>query len=545
MAARRRTQFPGVSQDATRELIGLQDDLQRDTTALRQETVGSTTDTKTAGYSARLNEAVRVLMPAAGGTIVFPEAGTATVDKWIDVLVLAGSGPVKVAPTGKQVDGSATVTLTTAGRYSFRSDGISSWWRATNGVSGGGLSPVADETVLANVTGAVAVPVAVALSSLAGSGLVWNSALNQFEASGGGGGAPVGAQYIVGTADGTLTSERVATDSSEIDVTIGASTATWALIAASVLNGKLAAMAANTIKGNNTGASSTPLDLTVAQTTAMLDVFTSSLKGLAPASGGGTTNFLRADGTWAVPAGGGGGGENLAATLAIGNSTGANNIQVDAGQHVNFGAAGPATGAPQLRSGDTPFRMRGSGQVIITADGNAAALNCEGNSGNAAVQAFGTNSIVSLSALDPTSLVRISTGGVTRLIIAGNGEWTTPAGSAGQVLTHQGAGVPPLWAAPSGGGGGGSLTLLQAEVNLGSVARYSGTFTIAGAGMTVGARVLVQQSADAPTGKSEDDNEDQISMTARVESATAIRVYWHAVRSPVAGNVKVNYAVSA
>jgi hypothetical protein len=31
------------------------------------------------------------------------------------------------------------------------------------------------------------------------------------------------------------------------------------------------------------------------------------LKGLAPASGGGTTNFLRADGTWATPAGGGGG----------------------------------------------------------------------------------------------------------------------------------------------------------------------------------------------------------------------------------------------
>ncbi len=30
--------------------------------------------------------------------------------------------------------------------------------------------------------------------------------------------------------------------------------------------------------------------------------------GLAPASGGGTTNFLRADGTWAAPSGGGGGG---------------------------------------------------------------------------------------------------------------------------------------------------------------------------------------------------------------------------------------------
>lgn len=47
------------------------------------------------------------------------------------------------------------------------------------------------------------------------------------------------------------------------------------------------------------------------QATAVLDTFTTSLKGLAPASGGGTTNFLRADGTWAAPAGGGGGSTTL------------------------------------------------------------------------------------------------------------------------------------------------------------------------------------------------------------------------------------------
>lgn len=35
-------------------------------------------------------------------------------------------------------------------------------------------------------------------------------------------------------------------------------------------------------------------------------VFTSVANGLAPASGGGTTNFLRADGTWATAGGGGG-----------------------------------------------------------------------------------------------------------------------------------------------------------------------------------------------------------------------------------------------
>jgi hypothetical protein len=40
---------------------------------------------------------------------------------------------------------------------------------------------------------------------------------------------------------------------------------------------------------------------------AQLPVFTSVAAGVAPASGGGTTNFLRADGTWAAPSGGGGG----------------------------------------------------------------------------------------------------------------------------------------------------------------------------------------------------------------------------------------------
>jgi hypothetical protein len=70
-------------------------------------------------------------------------------------------------------------------------------------------------------------------------------------------------------------------------------------------NFALTNMAANSIKGNNTGSSAAPTDLTGTQVTALLDTFTSSLKGLAPASGGGTANYLRADGTWAAPAGNG------------------------------------------------------------------------------------------------------------------------------------------------------------------------------------------------------------------------------------------------
>jgi hypothetical protein len=73
----------------------------------------------------------------------------------------------------------------------------------------------------------------------------------------------------------------------------------------SVSNADLANMPAHTFKGNNTAAVADPKDLTATEATAELNVFTSALQGLVPASGGGTTNFLRADGTFAAPPGGG------------------------------------------------------------------------------------------------------------------------------------------------------------------------------------------------------------------------------------------------
>ena len=39
-----------------------------------------------------------------------------------------------------------------------------------------------------------------------------------------------------------------------------------------------------------------------------VETFTNTTEGVVPASGGDATNFLRADGTWATPAGGGGSG---------------------------------------------------------------------------------------------------------------------------------------------------------------------------------------------------------------------------------------------
>ena len=72
---------------------------------------------------------------------------------------------------------------------------------------------------------------------------------------------------------------------------------------ATVTNTRLSTVYTSTIRGRVTAGTGVIENLTGTQVTTLLDTFTSSLKGLAPASGGGTANFLRADGTWA-PAGG-------------------------------------------------------------------------------------------------------------------------------------------------------------------------------------------------------------------------------------------------
>jgi hypothetical protein len=102
------------------------------------------------------------------------------------------------------------------------------------------------------------------------------------------------------------------------DVTAGPGSGSQAATIANsvVTNAKMANMAAHTFKGNNTAGAAAPSDLTATQLTAELnsvvgDSGAGGTKGLTPAPGAGDAaagKFLKADGTWALPTGGGGGG---------------------------------------------------------------------------------------------------------------------------------------------------------------------------------------------------------------------------------------------
>ena len=62
----------------------------------------------------------------------------------------------------------------------------------------------------------------------------------------------------------------------------------------------LATAGANTVLGTIAPGQPAPIGKTTLTT--LINAFTSALSGAVPASGGGTANFLRADGTWNVPA---------------------------------------------------------------------------------------------------------------------------------------------------------------------------------------------------------------------------------------------------
>lgn len=123
---------------------------------------------------------------------------------------------------------------------------------------------------------------------------------------------------------------------------------------------KLAQVASGTFLGRDLSGTGAVLALTVPQATAKLATFTSSLQGMAPSSGGGTSNFLRADGNWSAPPGGGGEINDLSAAVTW--------VNVPVANIPNLNTSKLTAGTlPVARGGTGVTAKTGTGNVVLSA----------------------------------------------------------------------------------------------------------------------------------------------------------------------------------
>lgn len=245
------------------------------------------------GFANPMNTLGDVIYGAASGTPTRLAGNTTTTKQF---LSQTGTGSASAAPSW------STVTKSDVGLSNVENTALSSWAGSTNittlGTVATGTWNASTITVARGGTGANTLTgVLVGNGTSAVTGVTGtanqllrrnsvNTAYEFFTPS-----------YLTSNQTITLTGNVTGSGTTSITTTIGANV---------VSNSMLATVAPNTFKGRVSAGTGSVEDLTATQATSLLDVFTSTAKGLVPSPGGATTTFLRADGTWATPSATGG-----------------------------------------------------------------------------------------------------------------------------------------------------------------------------------------------------------------------------------------------
>lgn len=234
--------------------------------------------------------------------------------------------------------------------------------------------------------------------------------------------APAAGQLLVGNAGGTAYAP--VTLSGDITIT---SAGVGTIGAAKVTLAMQVNMPTARLRGRVTAGAGVPEDLTGTQATTLLDVFTSGLKGLVPPSGGGTTTFLRADGTFA--------------TLIVGGA----GIQPVTDVFAANGTWTPPAGATRCK-------------VIVIGPGGGGGAGRKGAAATARVAGAGgggggrSEADFKISDLGASEAITVGTGGTgaaAQTTNSNNGAPGNPGSAASSFGNH-------LKANPGAGGGGGA-----------------------------------------------------------------------------------------
>lgn len=210
----------------------------------------------------------------------------------------------------------------------------------------------------------------------------------------------------------TLTGDVTGSGTGSFAATVGNGVVTLA---------KMANIATASFIGRVTAGTGVPEALTGTQATTLLDTFTSGLKGLAPASGGGTSNFLRADGTWAAPSGGGGVSDGDKGDITVSGSGATWTIDAgvvtltkmaDVATGTVFYRKTAATGVPEVQTlatlkTDLGLTGTNSGDQTITLTGDVTGT---GTGSFAATIGNGTVTLAKMANLAANSIIGNNTG---------------------------------------------------------------------------------------------------------------------------------------
>lgn len=210
--------------------------------------------------------------------------------------------------------------------------------------------------------------------------------------------------------------------------------------------------------------------------------FTSTVAGYAPASGGGTSNFLRADGTWAVPAVGSVSANNVTAgTFAGATYTFSNSVTFSSGVRVAFGETYKI-----LNSGGTAIDVLsattlGSGVVnsSLTSVGTLTSLSINGDLtvDTATLKVDSANDRVGIGTASPSAKFHVSNGSSYFYIYGtSTGDFAAPA-----LAPHAVTGDFTVYAGAVGSGTERFKITQAGKVSVGSSVPMTQQFQVQGA----------------------------------------------------------------
>jgi fibronectin-binding autotransporter adhesin len=459
----------------------------------------------------------RIAMARGGNTTNFY-----TTPAEIGTFVNAGTGTVtSVVGTGSVFGLTLTGTVTTAGTLTLGgTPNIAT--AATLGVIIAG----ANTTINAGGTLSVAAPGTGTVTSVIGAGTVGGLTLTGTVTSSGTltlGGSPSiatsttlgviiagtnttinagGTLTVAAPGTGTVTSVQASGGTTGLTFSGGPVTGAGTLtMAGTVALGTIATIATNTALGNVTAGTAAPVALTKTQLTTLINSFTTTLSGAAPASAGGTVNYLRADGTWAAPPGATSGtvtsvvaGTGLsggtittagtlavtaATTLALGGIIAGANTTINVGGTLSVAAPGTGTVTSITGSGGTTGLTLGGGPITgagtLTLGGTLVVA--DGGTGLSAGTSGGILGFTSTSALASSVLLTANA-----LILGGGAAATpTPMGSLGTtttVLHGNAAGAPTFGAVALASDVSGTLPIANGGNASTQGPRFSPSFSV-------------------------------------------------------------------